>query len=101
MFRSWAETMNLEVHFVHFDYFPENLSTVIEEEDERFHQVIKEMKRRYQSRWNVQMVADIQLVAEKRRPPVNVQKKKWQKAPRENLFTKTFDVCLHTFILLI
>jgi hypothetical protein len=38
--------------------FPENLGAVSEEQGERFHQDIKEMERRYQCRWNVNMMSD-------------------------------------------
>ncbi|GFU54509.1 uncharacterized protein TNCV_3024841 [Trichonephila clavipes] len=52
--------MSVEVHFLHshLDYFPENLGAVGEEQGERFHQDIKEMKRRYPGRWNANMMAD-------------------------------------------
>ncbi|GFW25147.1 uncharacterized protein TNCV_2262051 [Trichonephila clavipes] len=51
--------MSVQVHFLHshLDYFPENLGTVSEEQ-ERFHQDIKEMEHRYQGRWNVKIMAD-------------------------------------------
>jgi hypothetical protein len=42
----------------HLDYFPENLGAVSEEQGERFHRDIKEMERRYQGRWNVNMMAE-------------------------------------------
>ncbi|GFU94323.1 uncharacterized protein TNCV_162531 [Trichonephila clavipes] len=52
--------MSVKVHFLHsyLDHFPENLGAVSEEQGERFHQNIKEMERRYQGRWNVNMMAD-------------------------------------------
>ncbi|GFW13598.1 uncharacterized protein TNCV_1210641 [Trichonephila clavipes] len=52
--------MSVKVHFLHshLDYFPENLGAVSEEQGERFHQDIKEMERRYQGRWNVNMMVD-------------------------------------------
>lgn len=52
--------MSVKVHFLHshLDYFPENLGAVSKEQGERFHQDIKEMERRYQGRWNVNMMAD-------------------------------------------
>ncbi|GFX95346.1 uncharacterized protein TNCV_849361 [Trichonephila clavipes] len=52
--------MSVQVHFLHshLDYFPENLGAVSEEQGERFHQDIKEMERRYQGLWNVNMMAD-------------------------------------------
>jgi hypothetical protein len=39
-------------------FFPENLGAVSEEQGEHFHQDIKEMERRYQGRWNVNMMGD-------------------------------------------
>jgi hypothetical protein len=42
----------------HFEFFPENLGAVSEEQGERFHQDIKEMERRDQGRWNVNMMGD-------------------------------------------
>lgn len=45
--------MNLKLHFLdsHLDYFPQNLGDYSEKQDERFHQDIKEMERRYQVGW--------------------------------------------------
>lgn len=59
-FKDLGCSMSLKVHFLnsHIDYFPENLGAVSEEQGERFHQDIKEMERRYQGRWNVNMIAD-------------------------------------------
>ncbi|GBO18319.1 hypothetical protein AVEN_116117-1 [Araneus ventricosus] len=53
-------SMILKVHFLdsRLDYFPENLGAVSEEQDEAFHQNIKEMERRYQGKRNVSMIAD-------------------------------------------
>ena len=41
--------MNLKLHFLDscLDYFPENLDDCNEEQDEKFHQYIKEMECRY------------------------------------------------------
>jgi hypothetical protein len=39
-------------------FFPENLGAVSEEQGEHFHQDIKEMERRYQGQWNVNMMCD-------------------------------------------
>ncbi|GBM57389.1 hypothetical protein AVEN_59873-1 [Araneus ventricosus] len=52
--------MSLKVHFLdsHMDYFPENLGEVSEELGKRFRQDIKEMKRRYQGKWNLSMIVD-------------------------------------------
>jgi len=48
------------MHFLHnhIDQFPGNLHDYSEEQGERFHQDIKEMERRYQGRWDVNMMAD-------------------------------------------
>ena len=42
----------------HLDYFPENLSDSSEDQGERFHRNLKEMDRRYQGRWDINMMAD-------------------------------------------
>ncbi|GBM51340.1 hypothetical protein AVEN_110798-1 [Araneus ventricosus] len=50
-------SMSLKVPFLdsYLDYFPENLGEISEEQSERFHQDIKEMKRRYQGKWNLRL----------------------------------------------
>lgn len=52
--------MSLKVHFLHshVDYFPENLGAFSEEQGERFHQDVRDIERRYQGRWDVNMLAD-------------------------------------------
>ena len=52
--------MSLKLHFLasHLDYFPPNLGAVNEEQGERFHQDLKDVERRYQGRWDVNMMAD-------------------------------------------
>ncbi|GBO27529.1 hypothetical protein AVEN_198271-1, partial [Araneus ventricosus] len=72
--------MSLKVHFLdsHLDYFPENLGEVSEEQDERFHQDIKEMERRYQGKWNVSMIDDYCRMLE-RHNPCKVHKRKSDK----------------------
>ncbi|PNF15056.1 hypothetical protein B7P43_G16761, partial [Cryptotermes secundus] len=52
--------MSLKVHFLHshVDYFPENLGAYSEEQGERFHQDVRDIERRYQGRWNANMLAD-------------------------------------------
>jgi hypothetical protein len=49
---------SLKIYFLnkHLDFIPENLGAVSEEQGERFHQDINEVERRYQGRWNVNMV---------------------------------------------
>ena len=60
VFQKLGCNMSVKVHFLHshLDYFPENLGAVSEEQGERFHQDIKTMEKRYQGRWNVNMIAD-------------------------------------------
>ena len=52
--------MSVKVHFLHshLDYFPENLEAMSEEQGECFHQDLKTMEKRYQGRWNENMMAD-------------------------------------------
>jgi hypothetical protein len=52
--------MSLKLHFLasHLDYFPPNLGAVSEEQGERFHQDLKDVERRYQGRWDVNMMVD-------------------------------------------
>jgi len=59
-FRALGCNMNLKLHFLdsHIDYFPMNLGTYSEEQGERLHQDIKQMEKRYQGRWDVNMMAD-------------------------------------------
>lgn len=59
-FKTLGCSMSLKLHFLnsHLSYFPENLGAVSEEQGERFHQDIKEMERRYQGRWDVNMMGD-------------------------------------------
>jgi hypothetical protein len=52
--------MSLKLHFLasHLDYLPPNLGAVSEEQGERFHQYLINVERRYQGRWDVNMMAD-------------------------------------------
>ncbi|XP_051168324.1 uncharacterized protein LOC127286076 [Leptopilina boulardi] len=52
--------MSIKLHYLdsHRDQFPENLGDYSEEQGERFHQDLKEFERRYQGRWDVNMMAD-------------------------------------------
>lgn len=52
--------MSIKIHFLHahIEFFPENLGAVSEEHGERFHQDIKDMEKRYQGKWNKNMMAD-------------------------------------------
>lgn len=59
-FKKLGCNMSIKIHFLHshIDFFPENLGDVSEEHGERFHQDIKDMEKRYQGRWNRNMMAD-------------------------------------------
>ncbi|GBN42627.1 hypothetical protein AVEN_209995-1, partial [Araneus ventricosus] len=52
--------MSLKVYFLHFhiDCFPENLGAYSEKQGERFHQDVRDIERRYQGRWDVNVPAD-------------------------------------------
>jgi hypothetical protein len=52
--------MSLKLHFLasNLGYFLPNLGAVSEEQGERFHQDLKDVERRYQGRWDVNMMAD-------------------------------------------
>ncbi|KAF2901110.1 hypothetical protein ILUMI_05073 [Ignelater luminosus] len=52
--------MSIKLHFLdyHLDYFLQNLGDYSKEQGERLHQDLKEMERRYQGRWDVNMMAD-------------------------------------------
>jgi len=52
--------MNVKLHFLdsHLNYFPENLGDYSEEQGERFHQDLKEIEKRYQGKWDINMMAD-------------------------------------------
>ena len=52
--------VSTKVHFLynHLDRFPAKCGNVSGEQDERFHQDIKDMETRYQRRWEARMMAD-------------------------------------------
>ncbi|GBN19641.1 hypothetical protein AVEN_6794-1 [Araneus ventricosus] len=52
--------MSLKVNFLHshIDCFPENLEAFSEEEGEIFHKDAPDIERRYQGKWDVNMLAD-------------------------------------------
>ena len=59
-FQALGARMSIKLHYLfsHLDYFPRNLGDVSEEQGERFHQDIWTMGERYQSRWDIHMMAD-------------------------------------------
>ena len=52
--------MSVKLHFLHahIKFFPGNLGAVSEEQDERFHQDIKDMEKWHQGKWNENMLPD-------------------------------------------
>ena len=50
--------LNVHVLHSHLDFFAENLGDVSSEHDERFHQDISVMKRRFKEKWSPRMLAD-------------------------------------------
>ena len=59
-FRNLGCNMSIKMHclFSHMDRFPENLCSMRDKQGERFHQDLKEMETRYQSRCDAVMMAD-------------------------------------------
>jgi len=60
-FKNLGCNISLKIHFLysHLNFFPDNLGDVSEEQSERFHQDIEEMKWRNQGKsWNSAMLAD-------------------------------------------
>lgn len=59
-FRNLGCNMSIKMHqlFSHADRFLANLGSMSDEQGERFHQDIKEIKTRYQRRWDVVIMAD-------------------------------------------
>lgn len=52
--------MSIKLHLVdsHLDFFPEKLGDFSEEHGERCHQDMKDMEKRYQGTWGINMMAD-------------------------------------------
>jgi hypothetical protein len=52
--------MRVRFHFLHLhlDYFAENIGSLSEGQGEGFHKDVKEIERRYQGRWNINILAD-------------------------------------------
>ena len=53
-------SMSLKMHFLHshLEFFSQNLGAVSDQHDEKFHQDIQEMEKRYQGVWNEGMMDD-------------------------------------------
>ena len=54
----WKMSVKMHYLFSNMDRFPENLGSMSGEPGEIFHQDLKEMKTRYQGRWDTVMMAD-------------------------------------------
>ena len=52
--------MSIKMHYLfsHLDFFPPNLGAVSRKHGERFHQDIMVMEKRYQGRWDENMMGD-------------------------------------------
>jgi hypothetical protein len=59
-FQKMGSRMSLKIHFLHshLDFFPSNLGDVSDEHGERFHQDISLMEKRYQGKYNPNMMGD-------------------------------------------
>jgi hypothetical protein len=59
-FKALVCLMRLKINFLnsHLDFFCETLGAVSEVQGEHFYEDIKEMERRYQGRWNVNMMVN-------------------------------------------
>jgi hypothetical protein len=56
-------------------FFHENLGALSEEQGEHFHQDIKEMERRYQGWWNVNMMGDCRWTLHREIPEISHKRK--------------------------
>ena len=62
--------MSFKIHVLHphLDFFPDNCGTVSDEHDERFHQEIATMEKRYQGKWSNSILADYRSTLAKNAP---------------------------------
>jgi hypothetical protein len=69
--------MSLEFHFLHshLDYFAEDLGSLSEGQGERFHTDVKETERRYQGRWNINILADYWWMLKQEVPEITHRRK--------------------------
>ena len=83
------------------DWFPEKLGSMIDEQEERFHQDLKEMETRYQGRWDVVMMAEYCWNLKRDLPAAehSSSSKKWESKPRSlNNGEATCNLRVLTFI---
>ena len=59
-YKNMGCNMSLKILFLHLylDFFPSNCGDVSDEHEERFHQNITVMEKRYQEKWSPSMLAD-------------------------------------------
>ena len=59
-YKNMGCNMSLKIHFLHshLDFFPSNCGDVRDEHEERFHQNITVVEKRYQRKWSPSMLAD-------------------------------------------
>ena len=71
--------MSLKIHFLesHLDFFPENIGEVSNEHDERFHQDILAMEKRYQDKRISSMLADYCWTLKRGVPEANYWRKSY------------------------
>jgi hypothetical protein len=81
-YRNMGCRMSLKMHFLHshLDFFPENLGAVSDEHGERFHQDISVMERRYQGRFEPNMMGDYCWFLQRETATSHKRKRKYTKA---------------------
>ena len=59
-FKALGCSMSIKIHFLyaHLEFLPENRGAGSKKHCEHFHQHIKEMERRYQGQWIINMMGD-------------------------------------------
>ncbi len=59
-YQNQGVNMSLKIHMLHshLDFFPPNLGDLSDEQGERFHQEMLKMEKRYQGRWDPNMMGD-------------------------------------------
>ena len=77
-FKDFCWNMSLKRHSLksHLDYFPKNVNFLSEEQGERFRQDVKEIERRCQGRWNINMLADYCWMLKQEVPEITHRKRK-------------------------
>jgi hypothetical protein len=76
-YKAMGCNMSLKVHSLdsHLDFFPENLGAVSDEHGERFRQEISNIRKRYQGKWSLSMLADYCCTLKRDVPQVTYSRK--------------------------